>query len=811
MASPNISTLLHLFLGPIGYSKFLAPIALFILGFGAWTFFNQLRLARWAALAGALVVALNSAYLSTACWGVASQQIAAGFDFMALAAIVGISAASPLWIRWARVLLAGMAVGVNIMEGADIGAIYSMFVAAFVCVHAWVTGEGSAAKRLITGAGRVAVIAVFAAFISAQAVTSLIGTQIKGVAGTEQDEATKQARWDFATQWSFPKRETLGLVIPGLFGFRMDEPDGGNYWGVSGRDASWWRYLQGDKQVTPQGFIRQSGGGCYMGVTVVLIAFWALFQSLRKDSVFSPAQRKLIWFLGLSLLLSLLFAYGKYAPFFQFVYALPYASTIRNPGKFLAIFTFSMTVLAAFGLHGLCRGYLETVLTGPADWGARLKAWWAKASVFDRRWTMGCLAMIGVALLGWLIYARSQTALEQYLQTVQFDETLAPKIAEFSIRQVGWFILFLALGVGLVTLILSGAFAGRNAKTGAILLGGLIVLDLGRANLPWIRYVNYPEKYADNPVLQKLRDKPYEHRVAVLPFRAPPEYNLFDQIYRIEWAQHHFPYYDIQSLDIIQMPRMPADLAAWEAALAESSSPALYHRRRWELTNTRYLLGAAGFIEVLNQQLDPVKQRFRIATTFDIVPKPGIAMPMRYEEMTAAINPNGVGKYALFEFTGALPRAKLFSHWQVSTNDPAVLKELASEAFDPAATVLVSGNASVTANSTGTTTNGGTVEYESYAPKRIVLKTKSETPGVLLLNDKYDPNWRVSVDGKPAELLRCNYLMRGVYLPAAGSHTVEFTFQPDIRMLYVSCSAIVIGLGLLGLVLVHERSQNRAA
>ena len=56
---------------------------------------------------------------------------------------------------------------------------------------------------------------------------------------------------------------------------------------------------------------------------------------------------------------------------------------------------------------------------------------------------------------------------------------------------------------------------------------------------------------------------------------------------------------------------------------------------------------------------------------------------------------------------------------------------------------------------------------------------------VLLLNDKYDPSWQVRVDGKPAELLRCNFLMRGVQL-SAGPHTVEFLFKPDVGMLYVS-------------------------
>ena len=74
-----------------------------------------------------------------------------------------------------------------------------------------------------------------------------------------------------------------------------------------------------------------------------------------------------------------------------------------------------------------------------------------------------------------------------------------------------------------------------------------------------------------------------------------------------------------------------------------------------------------------------------------------------------------------------------------------------------------------------TNENSGTVEFKSYAPKNIVFDANATAPSVLLLNDKYDPDWRVTVDGKPAELLRCNFIMRGVYL-APGDHTVEFNF-----------------------------------
>ena len=268
------------------------------------------------------------------------------------------------------------------------------------------------------------------------------------------------------------------------------------------------------------------------------------------------------------------------------------------------------------------------------------------------------------------------------------------------------------------------------------------------------------------------------------------------------------------------MSRMPADLAAFEGALAmrgEADSLWLLPRR-WQLTNTRYLLGPAGYLDVLNSQLDPVQHRFRIVKRFDVVLKPGVEeFHQRLEELTAVPSEDNVnGKYttfckdlALFEFTGALPRAKLYSNWQVSTNDAATLKLLADKNFDPQQTVLVSTPLPASPAANSTNENSGTVEFKSYKPADIVFDAKSDAASVLLLNDKYDANWHVSVDGKPAELLRCNFIMRGVYLPP-GSHTVEFLFKPSNKPLYVTITAMVVGIFLLGLLIFLQRRKPAA-
>jgi len=830
-ASPSIVSAIRWVLGPVGFSKFLAPISLWILGLGAWFFFRQLKLSPLAAVLGGLATALNSTFFSDACWGEASHEIAIAMDFFAMGLVVANSPTTPALTRWSRLALAGLCVGMNVMEAADIGAILSVFVAAFVFFKALNEEGRSIGKKIGSGIGRVAVVAIFAGFLAMQTVIALVGASITGIAGTGQDVETKAAHWDWATQWSLPKKETLGLFVPGLFGYKMDTPKdmmpalqdaykGGAYWGGVGRDPAIDRYFDSGRQgAQPPGFMRFTGGGNYTGILVALLAAFAIAQSLRrKNSPFSKMQKHFIWFWAVIIVLSLLLSWGRFAPlFYRIFYALPYASTIRNPAKFLIIFSWAAVILSAYGAHVLSRRYLEVPVGNTNSISVQLKNWWAKIRGFDRNWTIICGVILGASVLAWLIYAAQKPSLVQYLQSVGFpDEDTAKAIAAFSLGQVGWFILFFALAVGLCIFILAGIFAGKRARLGGILLGILLVADLGRANLPWIIHWNYKQKYASNPIIDLLKDKPYEHRVALLPFRMPDQFQLFEQLYRIEWAQHHFPYYNIQSLDIIQMPRVPADLEAFENALAFRGNPddAWLIARRWQLTNTRYLLGPAGFLDTMNEQLDPMQHRFHIVQRFNVQPKPGVDLQelqdeLKHEEwhgekFTAVLDDNG--PYALFEFTGALPRVKLYSHWQVSTNDDATLKMLAAKNFDPQQTVLVSTPLPTSPATNSTDENDGTVDFKSYSPKKIIFDDQANAPSVLLLNDKHDPHWSVRVDDRPAKLLRCNFIMRGVYL-TPGAHTVEFQFMLPNKPLYITLAAIALGIFLIGLLIFLQRRK----
>jgi hypothetical protein len=229
--------------------------------------------------------------------------------------------------------------------------------------------------------------------------------------------------------------------------------------------------------------------------------------------------------------------------------------------------------------------------------------------------------------------------------------------------------------------------------------------------------------------------------------------------------------------------------------------------RQWQLTATRYLVGPAPLLNAINQQFYTASNRFRIVQRFELGPRPSVTQPTQYSQIEAVPTDDPNARYALFEFMDALPRASLFSNWQVSTNDQAMLEQLASPTFDPAKTVLLSHPLSVAAKPSVTNEDSTSVKFVSYDPANIKLEATPTKPSILMLADRYDPDWQVWVDGKKSDILKCNYLMRGVYLEP-GRHEVEFKFRYDLKMLYVNLAAIFLGFCLLGYAVAINRKSS---
>ena len=74
---------------------------------------------------------------------------------------------------------------------------------------------------------------------------------------------------------------------------------------------------------------------------------------------------------------------------------------------------------------------------------------------------------------------------------------------------------------------------------------------------------------------------------------------------------------------------------------------------------------------------------------------------------------------------------------------------------------------------------GDTIYETSYAPNHLTYKSHSAAGGLAVFSEIYFPwGWKVSVDGKPVEMGRVNYVLRALQLPA-GDHEIDFKYAPD--------------------------------
>lgn len=131
------------------------------------------------------------------------------------------------------------------------------------------------------------------------------------------------------------------------------------------------------------------------------------------------------------------------------------------------------------------------------------------------------------------------------------------------------------------------------------------------------------------------------------------------------------------------------------------------------------------------------------------------------------------GQVQVLENPEALPRAWVV-HQARQVKAEEVLPLLASGRVDPRETALL--ESSLPPMEVPPDTSSSTATLISSTPEALTYETRADAPGLLMLSETYDPNWRAYVDGKEVDLYTANYLLRAVPIPA-GEHTVELRYE----------------------------------
>ncbi|WFB35448.1 hypothetical protein P3T73_14920 [Kiritimatiellota bacterium B12222] len=425
--------------------------------------------------------------------------------------------------RWA--ILAGGALGWMLMHQADLALFFGIVLGAYYLFSCLSFYRKNLSKRLLL----LLPLLLMGLLFSYQAYHFSMQHHVDNVEILQQGDP--EAKWNFATQWSFPPEESIDFIAPGYWGWQSQH-DKAPYHGRMGQSAEW--------PTQNQGFPNFKLESVYVGILPVFFAFFAIFHfKLRKKQI-------LFW--ATALLITFALACGKFTPLYHLFYQLPLVNSIRNPNKFIQVSQWILGILCAFGLQS----FLSTDLRKSAP-----------------KWAAATLLFISIiAALGSLFtQPSSETQLEAFAQS----PWLGQAAGILQNQQLSLLHLSLMAAMGAALLYASLQLRFRQWALAGILL--LISTDALLLSKEYIKPAN-TRFIKENELATFLKKNLGDQRVAVIDTRGL--YNFY--------LTHLFPYHHIAFADIAVAPRLQSDYQAYFDALGQDRI------RLWQEFGVKYIL-----------------------------------------------------------------------------------------------------------------------------------------------------------------------------------------------------------------------------
>lgn len=293
------------------------------------------------------------------------------------------------------------------------------------------------------------------------------------------------------------------------------------------------------------------------------------------------------------------------------------------------------------------------------------------------------------------------------------------------------FLLFFLLAAALLAVWQKERFTGAQ---GAVLAIGLVLLDLWSFGRPLLQAVPVPE----SGFWKSVADSVTGTEGRILPWGL----SIFEQNLGMPLGLESVFSYD------------PMGIGRYDRFTSYVADP---RARAYDLLRTRYL--------VTGQEM-----------SFPDEP----ASPRLVGER---------GGVWVYERPGVFPEAWLVHQIEVQETEDALLTRLNDPAFDPRQVALVEQALPCSLSLTAAQEN---VHITQRGNNTIALEVKAAADGVLILSEVAYPGWRVFVNGKRVPMVRADYILRAVCVPA-GTHQVTFSFVP---------ASLIVGATITGLTLL---------
>lgn len=426
-------------------------------------------------------------------------------------------------------------------------------------------------------------------------------------------------------------------------------------------------------------------------------------------------------------------------PFFSLVTALPGFSTAHN-GRLVFLVLFSLAMLAGWGLDELTR--LE--LPRPSR---RRLALAAAAAIF-------CAPIAWMLLAGTLAPGQLKPALEVawgFADPPAAPRGQTPESDTFGIVRLSALLQWLLLAGAGLTLVAVGLSAAGLRMRRLFPVGMLVVLavavlvaDLFRANMGFNPAI--PIEHAEQPVTPSIR---------YLQSRTPNRFAVL-------------------SRPGIDQPLQP-DLSM-RYGLYDARGYDYPVERRYDTFWRANMATEGDFIEP-TQRAGPTATALRglsLLSVSDLLHYPE-GQPLRLPGLRLAYS----GRDArIYRNERALPRTFLVASQRIVPSDDAALAAVTDRSFDARRVAVTERLVPGVPQEGGQQSDSpGTARLVGYGNERIVARATAKASSMLVLTDVHFPGWKATVDGRPAQIERVDYLLRGVVVPP-GKHRVEFRYEP---------------------------------
>ncbi|RUA33803.1 MAG: hypothetical protein DSY77_08380 [Bacteroidetes bacterium] len=105
----------------------------------------------------------------------------------------------------------------------------------------------------------------------------------------------------------------------------------------------------------------------------------------------------------------------------------------------------------------------------------------------------------------------------------------------------------------------------------------------------------------------------------------------------------------------------------------------------------------------------------------------------------------------------------------------------------------------------------GTIRLKKYEPNELIYTSNLQEKGLAVFSEVYYPlGWEATIDGTPVEILRANYILRALEVPA-GEHEIIFKFRPNSYFIgnkIMLVSSIIIYLVIIGAIIMAWRKRS---